>query len=180
MPRRSDTRHKMIVSHALLQRERGVAATALPDVLQHSGAPRGSIYHHFPDGRTQLAQEATTWAADFVSRRLEALLATGDIPAAIDAFVADYRAVLDQTGFAAGCPVVAGALDSDTREAAAAGFRRWEELLTEALAAAGASDAETLAITIIASIEGAIVLARAEGSLRPLDRVASQLRLLLT
>jgi AcrR family transcriptional regulator len=178
MPRRSDARQKMIVSQALLQRERGVAGTALPDVLAHSGAPRGSIYHHFPEGRTQLAQEATSWAADFTSRRLEALLAAGDVPAAIDAFVADYRAALEQTGFAAGCPIVAGALDDTTRDAAASGFRRWEVLLTEALA--GAPNPEALALTIIAAIEGAIVLARAEGTARPLDRVAAQLRGLLT
>ena len=75
MARQSDTRRKMILSQALLQRERGVAGTALPDVLEHSGAPRGSIYHHFPQGRTQLAEEATEWAADFISRRLGTRLA---------------------------------------------------------------------------------------------------------
>src|SRR4051812_36445363 len=97
MPRRSDARQKMIVSQALLQRERGVAGTALPDVLEHSGAPRGSIYHHFPDGRTQLAEEATQWAADFISRRLEASLAEGDALTALDAFVTDWIAVLSDS-----------------------------------------------------------------------------------
>jgi TetR/AcrR family transcriptional regulator, lmrAB and yxaGH operons repressor len=169
----------MIVSQALLQRERGVAGTALPDVLEHSGAPRGSIYHHFPDGRTQLAEEATAWAADFISRRLEATLADGDVLATLDTFVADWITVLGDSEFAAGCPVVAGALDSSTRTAAAAGFSRWEQLLTDALAAAGARDAEALAVMFIASIEGAIVLSRAEGTTRPLERTADQLRSLL-
>jgi TetR/AcrR family transcriptional repressor of lmrAB and yxaGH operons len=179
MPRRSDVRQKMIVSQALLQRERGVAGTALPDVLEHSGAPRGSIYHHFPEGRAQLAQEATSWAADFISHRLEKLLASGDVHEAVDAFVADWHAILDGSEFVAGCPVVAGALDGTTRDAAAAGFRRWEQLLTDALAASGAANAEALAVTIIASIEGAIVLSRAEGTSRPLERTADQLRFLL-
>ena len=70
-----DAFDEMIVSQALLQRERGVAGTALPDVIEHSGAPRGSIYHHFPEGRAQLAEEATQWAAGITSRRLEASLA---------------------------------------------------------------------------------------------------------
>lgn len=179
MPRRSDARQKMIVSQALLQRERGVAGTALPDVLEHSGAPRGSIYHHFPEGRAQLATEATTWAADFISRRLEHLLAAGDVLGALDTFVADWRAVLDGSEFAAGCPVVAGALDDTTRAAAAAGFRRWEQLLTDALATAGAASPEALAVTFIAAIEGAIVLSRAEGTMRPLERTADQLHRLL-
>jgi AcrR family transcriptional regulator len=102
----------MIVSQALLQRERGVAGTALPDVLDHSGAPRGSIYHHFPEGRAQLAEEATGWAAGWIAKRLEAILADGDVFAALDAFTTDWLDVLRDTDFAAGCPVVAGALDS--------------------------------------------------------------------
>jgi AcrR family transcriptional regulator len=169
----------MILSQALLQRERGVAGTALPDVLEHSGAPRGSIYHHFPDGRSQLAEEATEWAADFIARRLEKALATGDILSVVDAFTGDWTATLRESDFAAGCPVVAGALDPTTRRAAAAGFERWEKLLTDALTAAGAANAESLAVMFIASIEGAIVLSRAEGTTRPLQRTADQLRSLL-
>jgi AcrR family transcriptional regulator len=179
MPRRSDARQKMILSQALLQRERGVAGTALPDVLEHSGAPRGSIYHHFPDGRSQLAEEATEWAAGFTARRLEAALATGDVLTALDAFTKDWTITLVDSDFAAGCPVVAGALDSTTRRAAAAGFAHWEKLLTDALTAAGAQNAEALAVMFIASIEGAIVLSRAEGTTRPLERTADQLRSLL-
>jgi TetR/AcrR family transcriptional repressor of lmrAB and yxaGH operons len=171
----------MIVSQALLQRERGVAGTALPDVLQHSGAPRGSIYHHFPNGRAQLADEATKWAADFISKRLQASLADGDPIAALDQFTADWLTVLQDTEFSAGCPVVAGALDATTRATAAEGFQRWEALLRESFTAAGltADRAEALAVTFIASIEGAIVLSRAEGTTRPLERTADQLRSLL-
>jgi AcrR family transcriptional regulator len=181
MPRQSDARQKMILSQALLQRERGVAGTALPDVLEHSGAPRGSIYHHFPQGRTQLAEEATEWAADFIARRLETRLAEGDVLSALDAFSADYLDILQDTEFAAGCPVVAGALDATTRDAAAAGFRRWEDLLRDAFERAGlpATRAESLAVLFIASIEGAIVLSRAEGTTRPLEQASRQLRSVL-
>jgi AcrR family transcriptional regulator len=178
MPRRSDARQKMIVSQALLQRERGVAGTALPDVLEHSGAPRGSIYHHFPEGRAQLADEATRWAADLISRRLETSLRDGDPVAALDLFVGDWLTVLRDSAFAAGCPVVAGALDAGTRDTAAAGFRRWEQLLGESFAGCGVPGprAEALAVTVLAAIEGAIVLSRAEGGTRPLERTADQLR----
>jgi TetR/AcrR family transcriptional regulator, lmrAB and yxaGH operons repressor len=169
----------MIVSQALLQRERGVAGTALPDVLEHSGAPRGSIYHHFPEGRAQLAEEATEWAGELIARRLEKALAAGDILSVVDAFSEDWIATLHESNFAAGCPVVAGALDPTTRRAAAAGFEHWEKLLTDALAAAGAANAESLAVMVIASIEGAIVLSRAEGTTRPLERTATQLHSLL-
>src|SRR5919198_3863828 len=180
MPRRSDARQKMILSQALLQRERGVAGTALPDVLEHSGAPRGSIYHHFPNGRAQLAAEATAWAAEWTAKRLESHRAAGDVVGAVDAFVEEWNATLLDSGYAAGCPVAAGALDPSTRRAAGAGFRRWEQLLRDALERSGRPPerAESLAVVVIAAIEGALVLARAEGTTRPLERVAEQLRAL--
>src|ERR671935_265755 len=52
------TRERMVVSAALLIRERGARATSIDDVLAHSGAPRGSVYHHFPGGRQQLLRVA--------------------------------------------------------------------------------------------------------------------------
>ena len=52
----SGPRERMIVSAALLIRERGAQSTAISDVLAHSGAPRGSAYHHFPGGRTEFPE----------------------------------------------------------------------------------------------------------------------------
>lgn len=175
----------MIQSQALLQREQGVAGTALPDVLAHSGAPRGSIYHHFPSGRAQLAAEATEWAAGLVAADLERALAEDDVKRAVDKFVARWLRVLRESDFAAGCPVTAGALDAGTdsgaRDAAMRGFHEWESLLVDAFLGNGFSQprAETLALTFISAIEGAIILARAEKSTRPVERVAAQLRIVL-
>src|SRR5215210_719066 len=86
MPRRSDARQRMIESAAVLFRERGVHGTSFADVLEHSGAPRGSIYHHFRGGKTQLAAEATEWAGEFIVAGAVAALADGDPVAAIDTF----------------------------------------------------------------------------------------------
>ena len=185
MARQSDTKERMVRSQALLQREHGVAGTALPDVLEHSGAPRGSIYHHFPEGRAQLAEQGTEYAAAWVAGGLEQALAGDDLPAALDAFVSMWIGVLEKHDFSAGCAVAAGALDaapgSGARRAAGEGFHRWEALLREACERAGipAERAEPLAVMIIASIEGAILLARAEGSTRPLEQVSGQLRQLV-
>ena len=54
----TDSRERMVRSAAYLFRERGYSGTGFRDVIAHSGAPRGSIYHHFPDGKAQLAEEA--------------------------------------------------------------------------------------------------------------------------
>src|SRR6266480_4129059 len=103
-------RERMIVSTALLIRERGARATSLDAILEHSGAPRGSVYHHFPDGRQELLGEATDYAGDFVARRLERR--PEDPLAAIDALVDEYRTSLLASDFRAGCPVVAVAVES--------------------------------------------------------------------
>jgi TetR/AcrR family transcriptional repressor of lmrAB and yxaGH operons len=181
MPRQSDTRQKMILSQALLQRERGVAGTALPDVLEHSGAPRGSIYHHFPRGKAQLVEEATRYAGEVVARGLARALDGDDPAAALHAFVATWEAVLRGSDFEAGCSVVAATLEGDrspaARDQAAAAFARWEELYAGALErrGVGADRARSLATLAVAAIEGAVVLARARRSPEPLRRVAREL-----
>jgi AcrR family transcriptional regulator len=54
-PRKSDSRDRMLRSTMTFLREYGANATSIERVLAHSGAPRGSVYHYFPGGRTQLA-----------------------------------------------------------------------------------------------------------------------------
>lgn len=176
----------MVVSAALLMRERGAHATAIADVLDHSGAPRGSAYHHFPGGRGQLLCEAVDYAADFVAD------AIGGAPSAIgmlDAAVRFYRNGLLDSDFRAGCPVMAVAVeagDPDPRTAAAvehaaAAFQRWTDLIAGRLVADGVSRANAvdLATLVIAGLEGALVLARAQGDVAPLDAVHRRLRSLV-
>ncbi len=172
----------MIVSAALLMRERGVEATSFSDVLERSGAPRGSIYHHFPGGKAQLVEEATRYAGDYTAAGLEAALEHGDVGAALDLLAAFWRQTLQDSDFAAGCPVVAATVDgyrsAGARDAAAAAFAKWEDLLAGALRRAGATppDARARATFVVAAFEGAVVLSRAQRSVQPLDRVARELR----
>src|SRR5436305_14802456 len=66
MPRRSDAKERMVRSAARLFSVRGVDGTSFADVLEDSGAPRGSIYHHLRDGKRQLAEEAIRWPGVFI------------------------------------------------------------------------------------------------------------------
>src|SRR5690349_23709876 len=91
----SDSRDRMIQSAALLFREHGYSGTGFRDVIEHSGAPRGSIYHHFPGGKEQLAAETVTWAASVIERRMERATRSGDPVAALDQFVDSWREVLE-------------------------------------------------------------------------------------
>ena len=64
-------RERMVASAAMLIRERGAHPTAIADVLAHSGAPRGSAYHYFPGGRTQLLCEAVDYAGTYIAARID-------------------------------------------------------------------------------------------------------------
>ncbi len=179
----------MIVSAALLIRERGAHPTAIADVLEHSGAPRGSAYHYFPGGRTQLLCEAVDYAGDYMAARLRAAESTRD---ALDELFDSYRKQLQRSDFRAGCPVVAVAVESGgpsnadpekpVIERAAAAFLRWREEIEQRLTCDGvpATRAAALAILVLSSFEGAVVIARALRQLEPLDTVHAQLRSLLS
>jgi AcrR family transcriptional regulator len=178
----------MVVSAALLIRERGAHPTAIADVLEHSGAPRGSAYHYFPGGRTQLLCEAIDYASDYVAARI-AKASTG--VEALNGLVAYYRKQLLRSDYRAGCPVVAVTVEAGDPanpdqampviDRAAAAFARWTDLIAQRLVADGVfpSRADELAMLSTTAIEGAILVARASRDLKPLDVVHGQLRDLL-
>nr|WP_090341919.1 TetR/AcrR family transcriptional regulator [Mycolicibacterium malmesburyense] len=167
----------MIHSAALLFRENGYSGTGFRDVVAHSGAPRGSIYHHFPGGKEQLAAETVTWAADVIERRIRRATQGGDPVAALDMFVTSWREILEDNDFRAGCPVAAVAAEADAGSAATAAaseaFTRWQDAITRSLldAGVGRSNARRLATLVVAGVEGAILLCRARRDIRPLRDV---------
>jgi TetR/AcrR family transcriptional regulator, lmrAB and yxaGH operons repressor len=175
-------RERMVRSAALLMREHGVEAMSFSQVVEHSGAPRGSIYHYFPGGKAQLVEEATKWAGEFVrNRNGRAMEADGPI-AALDSVEQFWRQVLDESDFRAGCVIAAATLDGvripSARAAANTAFRSWQDSFAEALLERDvpAERASTLATLVFAGIEGGIILARAEQSMKPLQRVLGELR----
>src|SRR5205823_6903723 len=101
-------RDRMIQSALVLMGEHGVEATSFSQVIEHSGAPRGSIYHHFPGGKAQLVEEATRYAGEIIVSLLnEAAESHEDPVAALDAISEFWRTLLHDSEFAAGCPVLA-------------------------------------------------------------------------
>lgn len=182
----SDARMRMVRSAAYLFRERGFSGTAFRDVIAHSGAPRGSIYHHFPGGKTQLAEEAVRYAGDYLGAGVRAAMRDDDPAAVVQAFIAWWRRVLVKSDFRAGCPIVAVTVEAhddapQLTRAAAAAFRSWQEALTAGLVSAGAAPerAPRLATMIVASVEGAAIMCRAQRSLDPLEEVVAELETMI-
>jgi len=166
-----------------LFREQGVTGTGLLTVLETAGAPRGSLYHHFPGGKEQLVVEALRFEADRVTRDLVALTASGcDEATALRAFAEALASSLETSGFRLGCPVSTAALElsADTpavREVCAATYAAWQAIVSEHLESLGyrADAARTRAEVVLAALEGAMLLARAAEDGNVIRRVAAAL-----
>ncbi len=175
----------MVRSAASLIRTHGVAATSFSEVVAASGAPRGSIYHYFPDGKDQLAADAIRWTSDRVLAHQRECAATS-AAGVLECFIDMWRQVVLSSDGAQGCVVAGVAIDTYAREPGLIDivrptFRSWIDLLTEQLKAGGVAKARALPIATatVAGMEGALILCRAEGSSGPLETVAVELKRLL-
>src|SRR3954449_5436196 len=97
MPKKTDTRQKMVLSAVQLLREEGVARTGFRDVVEHSGTPRGSIAHHFPGGKRQLVGEAVRYAGGLSSNAMRTKASTPE--EIVKLIFGLYRRALHDTGF---------------------------------------------------------------------------------
>ena len=181
----NDSRASMVRSAASLIRTRGVSATSLADVLADSGAPRGSIYHHFPRGKDQLAGDAVGWTSERVLAHQRACRAT-TAKGVLECFIDMWRQVVLASGGTAGCVVAGVAIDTAGEtpgliDVVRATFRSWIDLLSDQLAATGipAKRASAIAVATVAGMEGALILCRAEGGVGPLETVAAEVLRLL-
>jgi AcrR family transcriptional regulator len=180
------TRRRMVRGAASLLRERGYTGTGFREVIEATGAPRGSIYHHFPGGKAQLAREAVDYVSGLARDAIEEPLAAGDPIGALRAFVALWRADFERSGYRAGCPIAAVAVEShddapELLDAAANAFARWQTAFSGSLRKAGvpAARAERLANLVVSAVEGAIVVSRARRDPEPLVLAGRELEAVL-
>jgi len=167
-----------------LLRRQGYAASGLEQIVARSGAPKGSLYFHFPGGKQELAIAAMERSGAQLRDAMAAILdSSDDAEEAIGRLIDTLAAGLEASGFADGCPIATVALETagtsePMRETARAAFDSWIEVLEQRLIRAGVDPvlAEQRALFVLAAIEGALILARASRGVAPLRAVASQLR----
>lgn len=182
MGRRNDTRERTLRTAASLFRTQGYHGTGLNQVLAEGGLPKGSLYFHFPGGKEQLAAEAVALAAgelcDWVSEILES---APDAMAGLDTVVTRLAEHLVASDFSRGCPIGTVAPDGgDTvREACVSAFAAWQGVVRDFLARQGIPDADDVATTLLAALEGAQLLARTRRDTAPLFAVGTTMRTLL-
>jgi len=170
-----DGRERLLAGASSLLAERGYAAMELRDVAERGKAPRGSIYHHFPRGKAQLAAEAAALDGGKIREAIEKSLAQHGTKGTLRLFAQHFRRQSARHPELIGCPVAAAALarpeDPELAAVATAAFRSWEEPIAEALEQEGISarDATAFAALTVSTIEGALLRTRAAATHAPLD-----------
>ena len=175
------TREKMIGGAASLLSQRGLQGTSFSEVLELTDTPRGSIYHHFPGGKDELVAEAIALLGSVVTGRIRKTAA--DRPEQVaEAFAQGWREFVEATDLKSVCvmsavTVGAGADSEELLPAVAAAFVSWRDALADAYEKAGLDKAGSrrLALTSVAALEGAMIVARAEQSMEPFDAVQEDL-----
>jgi AcrR family transcriptional regulator len=174
-PKRRDGRERLLDGAGRLLAERGYAGMELRDVAERGSAPRGSIYHHFPGGKAQLAAEAAELDGIRVREAIERSIAERGMKRTLGAFGEMFRRRAADHPERIGCPVAAAALarpeDPALAAAATAAFQSWEGAIATALEGEGVEPvaAANFAGLVVSTIEGALVRTRAAGDHAPLD-----------
>lgn len=192
---KSETRDKMISGAVDLISRRGLNATSMREVVRHTNTPRGSIKHHFPNGRLELITEAVELAGKQTTLPLQQVMKEHHVIVGLDIFIEGWKNILKTSHYQAGCPILAVAaeqyigddsapnVDAETMLLTQADniFKNWQKILMDALHKDGVNldKAARLANLIISSIEGTVAMCRAAKSMTPLEDVQHELKLIL-
>jgi len=187
MPRPDRSRAALIDKAATLFRRQGYAATGLNQILDEAGVKPGSLYHHFPQGKQQLAAAVVDTGAASIEQLLRRFLATGrPVADTVDRWIDLLAAGLagDQRD---GCPIEPIATESvnaspEVRAASARAFKGWCSAIEERLRSDDwpAPRAEQVGLAVISLIEGALILSRTTGDPAALTAAKVAARVLLT
>jgi TetR/AcrR family transcriptional repressor of lmrAB and yxaGH operons len=159
----------MIDAAAQLFRQRGYHATAFSDVIQASGAPRGSTYFHFPGGKQELAREAIALAGDEIEQMVAAAAARCDGPASFVRALGDMVAArLEGSGYRSGCAIATMVLELAPQNEELSRefekvFGRWRQALAGQFEILGITPgrAPDVADLVMSVFEGCLVMSRA-------------------
>jgi AcrR family transcriptional regulator len=183
MPKKTDTKERMIVAARRLFREHGYLGTALSDVVTESAAPRGSIYFHFPGGKEELATEVTLLhASGRIADVNRAAATTRTAAELIAAFIGHERDDMVSSNYREGCamaPIVIEATPASDQlsDATRRAFQDLITTLAARLTEKGLTHdtAVQLATNVWTSVEGALILSRVLRSPEPFDMAITQL-----
>ncbi|GIV97623.1 MAG: putative HTH-type transcriptional regulator YxaF [Herpetosiphonaceae bacterium] len=181
------TRDNILQATAELLERQGYFATGLNQIVEESGAPKGSLYYYFPDGKEGLIAEVIIRTGREIAGRIRVHLAEIEDPAdAVQSFILAMARYIQDSSCRGGAPIATVALEmaatSDRLSVACQeAYDLWQGAFAEKLLTSGFAPerAQRLATCIISAIEGAIILSRTKRSAAPLEQIAYELGALL-
>jgi TetR/AcrR family transcriptional regulator, lmrAB and yxaGH operons repressor len=186
MAKVADSKEKTLSAAVRLFSQRGYHGTGLQDILEAGGAPRGSLYFHFPKGKEQIGEAAVQLGAEGVREFItNAVQTSGNVQAFLVKLARGMAANLERSGYREGCPVATTALETAAQSdvlgrAARTAFQTWEQEIKRGLISFGmkANKADRTATAVLSQLEGALLLARTYRSLEPMQRAEKALLVL--
>ena len=187
MPAVPKHRQPIVDAAVTLFRRHGFAGTGVNDIVDTSGAPKGSLYHYFPAGKASIAAAAVEEAGQRVAKTMTMLAnetrSTADLLRAHARLLSGW---MRMSGFRDGCPITSvllGLAPTD-RAVAEAGRKAYAvriDVLKRKLASDGFSPARTgpLAVLCVSTLQGALIQARVERSSAPIETAADELATML-
>jgi TetR/AcrR family transcriptional regulator, lmrAB and yxaGH operons repressor len=178
----TDTRGRFLQTAVRLLHQRGYEGMSLNELIAESGAPRGSLYHHFPGGKDQLVREATLHGIAQVDAFLRDCFAPERDPVTgVRSYATEAARELSESGFIFGCPVAPLILDGigegELSVICRNALESWQQMIAARFRAAGLTDvrAASFATLVVSAVEGALLMARALHDSRPLLQVGDEL-----
>jgi TetR/AcrR family transcriptional regulator, lmrAB and yxaGH operons repressor len=176
----NETRRRFVDTTAGLLHQHGYAGTSLNGILAASGAPRGSLYYHFPGGKDQLVQEATSNSVATVTEFLRDCFAPDRDPVvAVRRYAAEAARELSESGYVFGCPVaplILDAIDEELARICREAVDVWQGIVAARLRSAGLGErADSFASLVVSAVEGALVVARARRDATALEHAGAEL-----
>jgi len=183
----SKHRQAIVDAAVTLFRQKGYSATGLNDIVEASGAPKGSLYHYFPAGKAAIGEAAVREAGcrvcDTVTELAERASSAGELIRAHAGLLAQW---MEQSGYRDGAPMATVLLENAPTDAAitAAGLEAltgWRRILAARLTRDGfsAERADRLATLAMAALDGALIQARVAQSGAPIEVAAAEFAALL-
>lgn len=182
------TRQQLVETTSRLLERQGYHGTGLNQIVRESGAPRGSLYYYFPEGKEALVAAAIAEQGDRMRRFASTILSEiEDAVEAVDQVVERLIEFFSVSEHCGGAPLAAVALETSAsstrlRTTCADAYKGLIDAFAQKLTQAGypLQQAQALATTVVASIEGAVILSRTQQSTSPMEQVRAALRTLLT
>jgi TetR/AcrR family transcriptional repressor of lmrAB and yxaGH operons len=182
-------KHRQPIVNAAVRlfRQQGYAGTGLNDIVDISGAPKGSLYHYFPAGKASIAiaavEEAGRRVAKTMAKLADETRSTGELLRAHARLLSGW---MHKSGFRDGCPITTVLLelapkDRGVSEAGRRAYAARIGIIRDKLVADGFSTpcTERLAILCVATLQGALIQARVERNGAPIETAADELAKML-